>query len=171
MHWKGYQISGHGLIQGIIPEFAWREWGNPWETSVIIADLWAEIRIRDPPTTKQIVNHTAATLYHFVCHLSTCEIWASYCGEDVDVGLLGYAVWTCRQIPTFRRNVLPQTFPLLVWYAVTSCTEKMLMVFEHSKSRTAGSNSSHTVLYYAEQERDLGMSQPTYKDRTECLSD
>lgn len=27
------------------------------------------------------------------------EIWGSYCGEDVDVGLLGYnAVWTCKKI-------------------------------------------------------------------------
>jgi hypothetical protein len=34
------------------------------------------------------------------------ELLGSDDGEDVDVGLLGcIAVWTCRRIPTFRRNI------------------------------------------------------------------
>jgi hypothetical protein len=36
--------SGHGLIQGPISAFAWRDWGKPLQTSISIAGLRAEIR-------------------------------------------------------------------------------------------------------------------------------
>jgi hypothetical protein len=58
-----------------------------------------------------------------------CEIWGSHGGEDVDVGLLGCnAVWTCRYIPTFRRDILSlsspwrwrQYVPPKRWYIPTS---------------------------------------------------
>jgi hypothetical protein len=36
-----------------------------------------------------------------------CKKWLNYHEEFVDVDLLGCdAVWTCGQIPTFRRNIL-----------------------------------------------------------------
>jgi hypothetical protein len=39
--------------------------------------------------------------------LSLYEISGSHGGEDVDVGLLGCdAVWNCRWIPTFRKNIV-----------------------------------------------------------------
>jgi hypothetical protein len=41
------------------------------------------------------------------------EISGSHSGEDVNVGLLGCnTMWTCRQIPTFWRNILPQSSAL-----------------------------------------------------------
>jgi hypothetical protein len=37
-------------------------------------------------------------------------MWGSHGSEDINVGLLGSNnVWTCWQIPTFQRNILPPT--------------------------------------------------------------
>jgi hypothetical protein len=50
---------------------------------------------------------------------ATCEISCSHGGEDVDVGILGYnAVWTCRYLQTFRRNILPPYSGMLLGNAV-----------------------------------------------------
>jgi hypothetical protein len=49
--WKDVERSGRG--RGTIPAFAWRDWAQPWKTSVRIVSLTAEIWIRDLPNTKQ----------------------------------------------------------------------------------------------------------------------
>jgi hypothetical protein len=37
VHWyisKEWEGNGHGLIWSYVSEFAWRDWGNPWNTTV-----------------------------------------------------------------------------------------------------------------------------------------
>jgi hypothetical protein len=53
--WIGKDIegSGHGLIYGTSPAFAWRDWEKKQKSSVRIAGLWAKIWNRDLLNTKQ----------------------------------------------------------------------------------------------------------------------
>jgi hypothetical protein len=65
------------------------------------------------------------------------EIWGSHGGKDVDVVLLGCnAVWTCRQIPTFRRNILPPssglTHPTCFNHPVLSRVDIATLLINHS---------------------------------------
>jgi hypothetical protein len=51
------------------------------------------------------------------------EIRGFHGGEDVDLGLLGSnAAWTFRQIPMFRRNILPPSSGLMIEAACSSET-------------------------------------------------
>jgi len=45
--------SCSGLFEGTIPEFAWRGLKKPQETTIRMASLQGEIRIRDPTNMKQ----------------------------------------------------------------------------------------------------------------------
>jgi hypothetical protein len=40
--------SGHGLILGAIPAFAWRDLGKPWKTQVRIFSILIHIQTRYP---------------------------------------------------------------------------------------------------------------------------
>jgi hypothetical protein len=40
---KWCRSERHGLIEGIIPDFSWRDWVSPWKTSVKIVGAWTEI--------------------------------------------------------------------------------------------------------------------------------
>jgi hypothetical protein len=42
--WKGFGRKQSWLIRVITPEFLWRDWGNPRNTSVRVADIQSEIR-------------------------------------------------------------------------------------------------------------------------------
>jgi hypothetical protein len=45
--------SGRGLIGGIIPEFVWKDWGQPRLLLVRVVGVWAEIWARILPNMKQ----------------------------------------------------------------------------------------------------------------------
>jgi hypothetical protein len=45
--WIGKDVEriGRGRTEGTIPEFAWRDWGNPWRTAVTILGVRSEIKM------------------------------------------------------------------------------------------------------------------------------
>jgi hypothetical protein len=51
---KGVKENSHALQQfwGIIQAFAWRDWGIPQMSSVMMIDLWAEKKIQELPNMK-----------------------------------------------------------------------------------------------------------------------
>jgi hypothetical protein len=40
------EIIGGGVIRDTVSEFAWSDWGKPWETSVTLLDFAARIRTK-----------------------------------------------------------------------------------------------------------------------------
>ena len=43
---KPVEVIGGGVIRDTVSEFAWSDWGKPWETSVTLLDFTARIRTR-----------------------------------------------------------------------------------------------------------------------------
>jgi hypothetical protein len=65
------------------------------------------------------------------------NIWGSQSITDVKLGLLACnTMWTCRQISTFQRNILPQSATLKM---KAVCSSKMLVpIYKSLKSLKAG---------------------------------